>query len=1597
MGRDRSAFENGTEIAVIGLAGRFPGASSIERLWNLLRDGQDGLSRFSFEELAESGVPADVAGAADYVPVSGIVEGFDLFDAEFFGVAPAETAVMDPQQRLVLETSWRALEDAGYARPDLAGRIGVFAGVGVNSYLLNVVAPSLDGVLGQGKHLGLLFASEKDFVATRVAYRLGLSGPAMAIQTACSSGLVAVHQACRALQADDCDMAIVTAASIRVPHAAGYLFQDGSIFSRTGRCRAFDTKADGCVPGNGVVAVVLKRLADAERDADHVEAVVLSTAVNNDGNRKVGFGAPSVQGQAEVIRAAQALAEVSPEEIGFIEAHGTGTRLGDSIEIAALTEAFAGSRTPCGIGSIKTNIGHLDAAAGLAGFVKAALSLRHRIVPPSLHFSEPSPDLDLDRTPFNVVREPSPWPIDGPRVAAVSSFGVGGTNAHAILMEARPAPQRAQRREPQCLRMSAARPEALRRTAAELKMHLMSRPSLDMRDVAFTLRQGRPDLACRAVVIARTAEEAIARLDELASDRTGERVLAADDAPPDTSIECVRWVTGETSREALPQRDNNGARRVSLPGVSFDPRRHWLDVVPGSPRRSTRRSDHLPSVPEQAPEMDTDRTGFRLDSHVWSCRPLPLGKAATSAAAGQQWVVIHDGHPFMRKLSEQLAATCDCEEILAASQPPGDLAARLQALRTRGTRLRIVIAAFAAGCRARQTTDISVAAFEAERASAFDLPLAVGRALATGEAGGPVHIDFLTLRRFNVLGDENVDPVQWLVEGPARVLPQEIANLTTRTIDLPADVEGAPASDEIAGKVAAELQTEGGATLAIRNGAVWRRSLEPVPIVPRQADSERDAFTAGTFLVTGGFGGIGRNIARDIARSAGGARIALVGRRLNATARRQPWNVAASELDALVKHHIERDSIELIGNAPELVRDLHILCAARIAGYWRSLGFTTLKGCEISEAEILHRSRVLPALTRMLRFQIGVMMEDNFIAPRNGHLVWLRDAPEDRDGDSAAQSIRAADPRLDGLLNLLEHCVDNYGSALSGDIEPISVLYPGGRDELMKPAAESMLERSTGAACCRALADWAAQLAAAASPRQFRILEIGAGNGLLTRELTAALLRAGAAKFEVVVTDIGRNFVVARQAEATDAGWANMTFRTFDATLDPVAQGFETGTFDLVCGLNVVHATPNVAETLANLRALLAPGAGLALVESVCSERWVDMVAGLSGGWWSFTDHRTTSPLMGIAGWRDVFANGGFSEFVAFPGSDVLSHADCALLAAVAPSQGDHQLLTPSEQEYVAALRRDGAEVMVVRADLRDARSVSAAIDEVRAGFGPVTALIHTAGRIAGALARNLSPAEIDAEFGARVHGLIAVMAALERDPLELVILSSSLNVLHGGEGQTAYVAANAVLSGLACALRERAARVHVVHWDRWRGTGLGTVFENRYRRLKGGEIKGGLDPESALRGLRLSLRLGLQDVAVSGDEAPTATHSIRAPAKLPALQISGKAATDPISGVNEETFRTALLHFCRTRLSRPQLSADDRLLDIGIDSLEVLELQDALEQNFGIKVFSAALMSEPLGRLAAACNDPARASTTLEIVALEKFSAALTQNPARL
>ncbi len=508
-------------IAVIGVAGRFPQAKNVGLFWKNLRDGIESIRSFTDEELKSHGVPPSVLKDPRYVKAGALLENIEMFDASFFGYSPKEAAVIDPQQRIFLESAAAALDNAGYDPSTYSGLIGVYAGAGMNDYMFNVYS-SRDPNDVAGEYQKMI-SNDKDFLATRVSYKLGLRGPSMTVQTACSTSLVAVQAACQSLLNYQSDIALAGGVSIRVPQMKGYFHQEGMILSPDGHCRAFDADAQGTVGGEGVGVVVLKRLSEALEDRDTILAVIIGSAINNDGAMKVGFTAPSIQGQAEAILSAHALEQIDPESITYIEAHGTGTQLGDPIEIAALTQAFrAGTdkKGYCAIGSVKTNIGHLDAAAGVTGMIKTILALKHKQIPPSLHFKKPNPNIDFENSPFYVNTKLTPWQSNGnPRRAGVSSFGIGGTNAHVVLQEA-PEPEPSSVSRPrQLLMLSAMTESALDVATHNLAEHLKQHPEINLADVAHTLQVGRRALKHRRIAVVENRQDAIDALASLDSQR----------------------------------------------------------------------------------------------------------------------------------------------------------------------------------------------------------------------------------------------------------------------------------------------------------------------------------------------------------------------------------------------------------------------------------------------------------------------------------------------------------------------------------------------------------------------------------------------------------------------------------------------------------------------------------------------------------------------------------------------------------------------------------------------------------------------------------------------------------------------------------------------------------------------------------------------------------------------------------------------------------------------------------------------------------------------------------------------------------------------
>lgn len=523
----------GNEIAIVGMAGRFPDARTLAEFWRNLEGGVESIRQLSEEQLRAAGATEEQLADPNYVRAAAILDDMEWWDAPFWGFTPLDASIMDPQHRLFLECAWEAFEDAGHAPEQFPGAVGVFAGSGMHAYMSHNLLPNKKLMDGTGLFLVRHTGNDKDFLATRVSYQMNLRGPSVNVQTACSTSLVAAHLAVQSLLSGECDMALAGGVTIELPHRVGYTYKENEILSPDGHCRAFDAASKGTVFGSGAGVLVLRRLEDAIRDGDRIHAVIRGSAINNDGSNKVGYLAPSVDGQSASIVEALSIAGVTPDSISYVETHGTGTPVGDPIEVTALTQAFRTGTDKvgyCGIGSLKSNIGHLDTAAGVASMVKTILAMQNRKLPPSLHFEAPNPAIDFATSPFYVNASLKEWKSSGPRRAGVSSLGVGGTNAHIVLEEAPSRRAPGASRDWQLFTLSARTKTALDTVSANLADHFDAHRGISLADAAYTLTVGRQALKERRVVAARSAEEARRLLDT----NEKERVFS------DTSSESAR-------------------------------------------------------------------------------------------------------------------------------------------------------------------------------------------------------------------------------------------------------------------------------------------------------------------------------------------------------------------------------------------------------------------------------------------------------------------------------------------------------------------------------------------------------------------------------------------------------------------------------------------------------------------------------------------------------------------------------------------------------------------------------------------------------------------------------------------------------------------------------------------------------------------------------------------------------------------------------------------------------------------------------------------------------------------------------------------------
>lgn len=1278
---DSSEQEN-QDVAIIGIALRFPGASDPESFWQNLRSGVESLSHFSDAELRAAGIAPASFAQPGYVRSGFVVEHIDLFDAEFFGFSRRQAELTDPQQRLFLECAWEALERAGIDPARAPGPIGIYAGSSLSSYLLRYYA-TMQKLDGSANKLQMLIGNDKDYLASQAAYRLGLTGPCVSVQTACSTGLVATHLACQSLLGRECDVALAGAVTLRVPQKTGYLYEEGALFSPDGHCRAFDAQAHGTVAGNGVAMIVMKRLRDALAQRDNILAVIKGSAINNDGSLKIGYTAPSEDGQANVIAEALGVADVDPESITYIETHGTGTPLGDPIEIAALKRAFGnsqGKRNHCAIGSLKTNIGHLENAAGLAGLIKTVLALCHRELPPSLHFSSANPQLGLADSPFYVNHRLTKWlppqgAVGARRRAGVSSFGIGGTNAHVIVEEAppplpsRPAPGTAAR-PLHLLPISAKSSEALTELASRYVDFLPGAPD-EWADICFTVGVGRTHFSHRAAIVAADKKQAVAQLQALRDEAATEpRALPSSTGKRRPRIAFL--FTGQGSQYLGMGRELYETHSLF---------RQTIDACDQLLRRYMGRSLTALLYPR---EPSVERA--LLDSHTCG---LTANFAIECALVTlwRSWGIEPDlvlGHSLGDFAAAYAAGVLSLEEGLQLVTERG----RLMEL-AHGAMVSAIASAQDVSPLAARYPDVSVAVVNAPKSIVLSgtTTSITQLALELTQAGFknqiltipvPAHSSLLdpVLHRFEtavrrvtlrtptvavissmtggLVTSALTHPSYWRdhLRNPVR-FADGVTTLSQQGIDFCIEIGPKPTLLGIVGQCVegsvlpspvllpslrdkrpdwqqllesvAELYVHGvDLNWSALYGDVSRRKVV-VPTYPFQrtrywidAEPAQDMVSPPSSLPQDA---IDARSDSSATAATGGDLYELIWRPsagLGSGKMAAPWDVAETLRAGPLLAAFAQDARSRRYQAEMAALDALSLTYMRRA--LEQLG--ALTSVPSQDLSVLgSRLGVVPAYQRLfVHWLHTVSAQTQAIEPAG-----------------LSPSPRANDSLVQYEAQLLLRCGERLAEVVTGRCDPLTLLFPDGDAS----GAAPLYSVSPESQLVNALAQQAVAMVLAALPlgRRLRVLEVGAGSGGTTAGILPLL---HGHPVDYVFTDISPFFINKAKARFHDFPFVQYQSLDIEKPISPQLHG----SFDIVLAANVLHATRDLAQTLANVRAMLAPDGMLVLIEGTSARPWLDVTYGLTTGWWRFADAglRPDYPLLDPEAWRAVLERNGFVQ-----------------------------------------------------------------------------------------------------------------------------------------------------------------------------------------------------------------------------------------------------------------------------------------------------------------------------------------------------------------
>ncbi|GHH24563.1 SDR family oxidoreductase [Streptomyces rubradiris] len=1367
-------------VAVIGMAGRFPGADDVEAFWTNLAEGREGISVLSDEELTASGVDPALLARDDYVKAKGVLDGADLFDESFFGYSPREAELLDPQHRVFLECAWHALESAGVDPARFDGRIGVFAGAGLNTYLLFNLMNNQQ-VLDSSGMYQVMLASDKDFLATRAAYKLGLTGPAVTVQTACSTSLTAVHLACQSLVNGECDIALAGGVSVSSPLRGGYLYEPGGILSPDGTCRAFDADAEGTVPGNGAGIVVLRRLSDAQAAGDRVDAVILASAVNNDGSVKAGYTAPSVDGQADVVAEALALADVDPATVGYVETHGTGTPLGDPIEIAALTRAYrtdSDDRARCAIGSVKSNVGHLDAAAGVTSLIKAVLALRHEAIPPTLHWERANPGLALDSGPFYVNTGLRPWPrTTTPRRAGVSSFGIGGTNVHVVLEEApagqpdEPGETAADDTRARLLPLSAKSAPALAAAAARLADHLENAPGTGLDAVAHTLAVRRSPFPHRGAVVARTTGEAVAALRRLA--HAPAPGAALDTAPaaflfPGQGAQYPGMARGLYGREPVFTAEFDRCAELFAPHLGEDLR----DLVFGA--EGPEAAERLRQTRFAQPALFGVEFALARQWQSWGVEP----RAMVGHSVGEYVAACLAG-VFSLPDAVRLVA---CRGRLVQQMPPGAMLGVFLSEEETTARLGEGLALAAVN-----STALTVVSGTPEAVDALQ-----ERLVAEGVGCRRLH----TSHAFHSPDmDGAVVPFTQEVRGVALHAPRipVLSNVTgtwlTAEQATSPEYWGAHLRQPVRfgdalGTLLADphlvlLEVGPGQNLSnfARAHRGWSADRTAVGSLRHPGEHVPDD----AHLLTGLGAAWSAGVAVDWAAVQGpaGHRPArLPGYPFQ---RRRYWVEPAKAAPGTVSAAAPDDWFYTPG-WQRLA--LPAPAAPRATGdTWVVLGAGLPLGDALAE-------RLASGGDRVVRVHAGDRLE------HTGEDVWTVD-PADRDHLGALVSSLAgpAGPAGSGHRFRFVH-LWSTADGLAPDAEPtperLDAARRTGFDSLLALAQALGTERLPAPAVLDVLCLGVYDVTGDEPLRPEHALLLGAAT-VIPQETAGTTCRV----LDITGTDPG--------APGAGAVLAVLTGTGSDAGTELALRGryvWARG-FDRVDWID--RAAPGDGEPTG-----LRDG-GVYLV-----------TGGLGGLGLAMAEHIATAadrPVLGLLGRS------------AFPAP---AEWDAHLAAH------DDSDATSTKIRRLRHLESLGARVVLLRADVTDEEQMLRAVGELRAAAGPLNGVVHAAGLSSQGMIVTRTPAGAGQVLAAKTHGTIVLDRVCRADDLDFMLLCSSVTAVLGGPGQSDYAAANAFLDAWAqYQRRESGLPVTAVGWDTWRDVGMAAGLDSRFGLGSGTPLNG--------------------------------------------------------------------------------------------------------------------------------------------------------------